>query len=408
VAQTPRRYKVEHAHRIDERNRTIFKRTAQSIVFVISTGSAIAGFTAFGLTWMAIAIASAALILVLSLFANALMIYDLRRRQRGAKHIAFLTPTGAGPFYMAMLIGLVRNASRAQGQNYIVVPSMPTESFEELSIWALFAGLEDRQLDIDGIIFIPDQPDSHFEELVGFHEDRGDIPLVLVDVYFDLAHCDERTRARLPSFVGGDELAGGAAAAAIIVDAIEATAGEAPVVLVVNGGVAPWEQQRAVALRENLRRRWPSIHFIETPPINYERSLAYETTLQAVRAMASPVGDIKLDAIFACNDDMAIGARSAISRLLREKYHFLHRPQIVGYDGIPEIQEYINEGDPYIAGTVDVRIEEQARAAMLLMHKLARTRQRRSEVQLVTPQAVRRSRNMPTGRIAPARSGGVS
>jgi ABC-type sugar transport system substrate-binding protein len=392
VLQSPRDYKVANVRNVDERNRVVFKRVAQSVVFFISTGSAVASFTTFGVTWVTIGIAGTILVLFLSLSANALLIYDSRKRRKGPKQIAFLTPSSGGqPFYATMLVGLAKNAARALGQHYIVVPSMPAESFETLSIWALFAGLEDRQLDIDGIIFIPDQPDRHFEELVGFHEGRGDIPLVLVDVYFDLDHCDERTRGRLPSFVGGDEMAGGAVAASIIIESIEATAGESPVVLIINGGVAPWEQQRAKAVRECLRARWPLVRFIETQAINYERSVAYDTTLRLVKSMADPSREVSLDAVFACNDDMAIGARGAISKSLRERYTFRRRPQIVGYDGIPEICEYIQEGGPYIAGTVDVRIEEQARTAMILMHKLVRTRQRRSEVQLITPEAVRRS-----------------
>ncbi len=398
MTKAPKVYKTANVRQIDERNRLAFKRTGQSIVFVITAGSAAVSLTTFGITWTTIAVVSFSLVLLLSLLANAMLIFDSRKRRKGPKHIAFLTPSSGGQtFYATMLVGLAQNASRALGQNYIIVPSMPAESFETLSIWALFASLEDRQLDIDGIIFIPDQPDHHFEELVGFHEERGDVPLVLVDVYFDLDHCDERTRARLPSFVGGDELTGGRLAAEITIESIEATAGDEPTVLVVNGGIAPWEQQRAKAFRDSLRARWPGVRFIEMPPINYLRSVAYETTLQLVRKLADANREISLDAIFACNDDMAIGARGAISRLLREGYTFRHRPQITGYDGIPEIREYIEEGDPYIAGTVDVRIEEQARAAMLLMQKLVRLRQRRSEVQLITPRAVRRGVAGSTG-----------
>jgi DNA-binding LacI/PurR family transcriptional regulator len=252
--------------------------------------------------------------------------------------------------------------------------------------------LEDRQVDIDGIIFIPDQPDLHFDELVGFHEQRGDVPLVLVDVYFNLQACDKRTRARLPSFVGGDEVAGGRIAAEIIIKAVGTPGSDSPVVLIINGGRAPWEQQRAVALRDRLVSEWHDVTFFETPPINYSRRDAVEFTLLTVREMADSAKQICLHAIFACNDDMAIGARAAINQMMRDGYTFVRPPQIVGYDGISEIREYIRADDPYIAGTVDVRIEEQAKSAMLLMHKLLRSGQRRSEVQLITPTPILRGR----------------
>jgi ABC-type sugar transport system substrate-binding protein len=290
-----------------------------------------------------------------------------------------------------MLTGLVQSASLALGQDYLILPSMPTESFEAVSIWSLFANLEDRQLDIEGIIFIPDDPDHHFDEIVGFHEERGDVPLVLVDVYFDLDRCDERTRARLPSFVGGDEIAGGRMAAEIAIDAVGSPPPSTPVVLVVNGGVAPWEQRRANAFREQVSSAWPGTQFIETPTFNYSRSAAFAHSASTLRSMADATRQIALDVVFACNDDMAIGVRTAINLLTREGYTFRKAPQIVGYDGIPEIREYIDADDPYIAGTVDVRVEAQARAAMLLMHKLLRSGQRRSEVELVTPKSIRRN-----------------
>lgn len=375
----------------NERQRQAVKRAGQGIVFIVTLASTLGSFTAFGVSWVTIAIGSLSLLLLLSLLANALYYVDSRNRRKGPKQIAFLTPSSGGQsFYATMLYSLVRTASLALGQNYVVVPSVPPQSFEAVSIWALFSGLEDRQLDIDGMIFIPDQPDRHFEELVGFHEKRGDIPLVLVDVYFDLANCDSRTKERLPSFVGGDELAGGRLAAELVLEAVKAPDPTTPCVLIINGGSAPWEQQRAVAFREQMKTAWPNVRFIETSPINHSRSIAFEQTMSLVRGESDTNREVSLDAIFACNDDMAIGARAVIARLAREGYTFRAPPQIVGYDGISEIQEYINAGDPYIAGTVDVQIEEQAAAAMLLMHKLIRSGQRRSEVQLITPRPIRR------------------
>lgn len=386
------RYKTLTTRQASERQRTAVKRTGQVVVFVVTMASTLLSFTAFGVAWPTIVVAVLSLLLLLSLLANALYFVDARNRRNRPKQIAFITPSSGGqPFYATMLSALVRSASLALGQNYIVVPSMPAESFEPVSIWALFSSLEDRQLDIDGIIFIPDQPDRHFDELVGFHEKRGDVPLVLVDVYFDTTSCDARTLARLPSFVGGDENAGGRLAAELIVEAVGMPQPDAPVVLIINGGSAPWEQQRAKSFREALRASWPDVTFLETPSINYSRTEAFERALPLVRNRSDAEKRISLDAIFACNDDMAIGARTALSRLRREGYNFVRPPQIIGYDGISEILEYIHTDDPYIAGTVDVRIEAQAKEAMLLMHKLVRTGQRRSEVRLITPQPVRRS-----------------
>jgi len=197
------------------------KRVAQAIVFLISLGSSIISFTAFGFSWTTIVVVVLILALLVSLLANVVFLLNSRMHRRKPRQIAFLTPSSGGqPFYTTMLVGLVRSAALALGQDYIILPAMPTQSFETVSIWSLFASLEDRQVDIDGIIFIPDDPDRHFDELVGFHEKRGDVPLLLVDVYFDLASCDARTRSRLPSFVGGDETVGGRIAGDIVIEAL--------------------------------------------------------------------------------------------------------------------------------------------------------------------------------------------
>jgi DNA-binding LacI/PurR family transcriptional regulator len=142
------------------------------------------------------------------------------------------------------------------------------------------------------------------------------------------------------------------------------------------------------AFYRRLRAALPDAIFIESPFLAYSRHNAFDFIVQTIRRRATNAKSIELDAIFACTDDMAIGARGAINWLIREGYAFAAPPQIVGYDGISEIQEYINADDPYIAGTVDAGIAEQAKAALLLMHRLLRSRQRRSEVQLITPRAI--------------------
>jgi ABC-type sugar transport system substrate-binding protein len=356
------------------------------VVFVISMTSSI---LSFGLTWRTVIITAFVVTLVLSLGANIIFVLESRHQGKVAKQIAFLTPSsGDQPFYDSMLSCLIRNASLALGQNYVVIPSMPTQPFEAVSIWALFSNLEDS-LDIDGIMFIPDDPDGHFDELVRFNEEHSDIPLLLLDVYFDLDQCDERTQKRLPSFVGGDEKAGGELAADIAADAVGRIPAD-PVALIVNGGLAPWERQRAVAFRKRLASLWPGTTFLETPPVNYSRRGAFDAVIDVLRREAGAARLISVDTVFACNDDMAIGTRRAITRLLSDGYQFPEPPQIVGYDGISEIREYLHAGDRYIAGTVDVQISEQAKAAMLLMHKLLRSEERSREVKLIVPVAVRR------------------
>lgn len=300
MARRSGRYDRGRRRNVGKRQLQVVKRVGQGIVFLIGFGSTVISYVSFGFSWTAVAFILFILALLVSLLANVLLLMDVRLNRARPKRIAFLAPSSGGqPFYAAMLTGLVQSASLAQGQDYIILPSMPTRSFESMSIWSLFASLEDRQFDIDGIIFIPDDPDRHFDEIVGFHEETGDVPLLLVDVYFDLAACDARTRARLPSFVGGDESAGGRVAAEIIIDALGALQSP-PVVLVINGGTAAWERQRVHSFRERVRREWSATQFIESPSFNYSRSAAFAYSVELFKSMATAEHMREVDGLLKC------------------------------------------------------------------------------------------------------------
>jgi ABC-type sugar transport system substrate-binding protein len=60
----------------------------------------------------------------------------------------------------------------------------------------------------------------------------------------------------------------------------------------------------------------------------------------------------KIDGLFCCNDNLALGALEAI-----EEYH-QNDIVIMGYDGIEQIREKIRDGKIY--GTIDVKIDDQA------------------------------------------------
>lgn len=394
-----RRYANRSRRQVAGTRVAIVRNTGAFLVAAVGFVSAVLGFKQNGLNYETLTIIALATALGLSLLANGLLY--LRNALEGdkPKQIAFLTPSsGEQPFYTSMLSGLVQSASLAHGQDYVILPSMPGTAFEAVSIWSLFSSLEDRQVDISGIIFIPDKPDDHFEDLVGFHEDRGDIPLVLVDVFFNLDACDDRTKKRLPSFVGGNELLGGRLAAEIMASALGDVAH--PTVLIVNGGFAPWEMQRSRAFRDEIRRRYPGVQFVETPPFNYSREAARRFATEFLPSVATASGVIPLDGVFACNDDMAIGIRSAVVGLSQSPgVGFARTPQIVGYDGIQEMREYMDHGDPYIAGTVDVRIQEQAKAALMMMHQLLRHGRGANSVKLVDPVALYTSARSQSGGV---------
>lgn len=307
--------------------------------------------------------------------------------EKRAKHIVFATPSADDqPFYTKMLMSLVKSAFLRSGSGaskYILIPYIPSENFDSYSLWTQIQGIS-ADTNIDGVIFIPDNPDKleNRSALVRFPE-VAKVPLVLIDVDFDPQIRQEQLGyggvPRLPYFVGGDERAGGNAAAQVLLETFPLRPNN-PRVLVVNGADTPWEKQRAAAFKEALQRSWPDVRFHDTRHINYSRD---EARTEAHKELVGLANDktIPLTAIFSCNDDMAIGCRSVLRQLLFEGYSFetqlidgafvdAYEPKIVGYDGIREMRDYIEAGDRFIAGTVDVNIEMQARGAMALIADL--------------------------------------
>lgn len=380
-----KQYKGRSVREKREKARSLTKRLWKIFAVIGAALSALVALKEFGLGWTIVFFAGAGFLLISSLAMNVSFLIDSFISNKAAKYIAFLTPSsGDQPFYTSMLCGLVRNAALALQQNYIIIPSMPTKSFETVSIWSLFGALEDRQLEIDGIFFIPDRPDDYFDQLVAFHENHGDVPLVLLDVYFDVEKCDERTRRRLPSFVGGDERKGGALASEIMATFLKYRDDEVGNVIIVNGADTGWERQRATSFRASFNSAYPGTNFVESRFINYNRREAFEEVFRLLCTLAKD-DLVDCSGIFACNDDMALGSRAAIVRMKANGYKFANDPAIVGYDGIAEIRDYIEHNDDYIVGSVDVKIDEQAALAIEVMHALIRGGRGEPVVELVNP-----------------------
>ena len=97
---------------------------------------------------------------------------------------------------------------------------------------------------------------------------------------------------------------------------------------------------------------------------------------------------IEISGIFACNDDMAIGARSAVIALKLEGYKFVNGMAIVGYDGVKEAVEYITANDEYLVGTVDVQISEQAKSVISIIQSRHHGSKNQTRIKLIPPIAI--------------------
>lgn len=306
-----------------------------------------------------------------------------RQSEHYTREIAFISPAVEGkPFYSEVLERVVLGAARIRHPHYKVIPLLPTTSFDSLALWSLLQQAGDHA---NGVIFIPDDPDSHREDLLHFVA-RHRVPLVLFDVNLSKSGEDESN----PPFIGGDEERGGRLAAELLAEYLQTKRVYSPEVLILKATSVDWENRRAVSFQEELQKLLPMAKTRAIEGLKYDRAQAKERCLNFFRSSYADL--IEVDAIFACNDDMALGARGAILNAQRLGKSFPPHIKILGYDGIREMKDYIDNHDPLILATVDVQIEQQVTSCLQILQRLMEGRgDRVPKVTLITPLPYRAS-----------------
>jgi ABC-type sugar transport system substrate-binding protein len=72
--------------------------------------------------------------------------------------------------------------------------------------------------------------------------------------------------------------------------------------------------------------------------------------------------------VFACNDEMALGARQAIIDL-EDEYFQEYTPRIIGFDGIRDVTLRIGEKDKFLYGTINIKVHKQVKELIALIKR---------------------------------------
>ena len=293
--------------------------------------------------------------------------------------VALFSPSdGANPFYSHIVRTV---AQKFPGQ---LIPILPKENFDPHHMW-LHA---DRYLKEDrgssGIILIPDEPELHRDTILKLYR-RPNITLVLFDV--DIGRNDDRSE--LPPFVGGDEEFGGFLAAELATEYFKKQGISRPKVLIVRGATTDWELKRSGSFSNFLRAAFPGTDITESPKLHYDRAQSRRYLLDHLTFQSNP--QPQYDLIFACNDDMALGCRTALLELKRQGPLKQIETKIIGYDGMREVQELIRFEDEIILGTIDVQLDSQLELLCnILKHEIVNRGSYQSRY-LVKPRVVKGS-----------------
>jgi ribose transport system permease protein len=174
------------------------------------------------------------------------------------------------------------------------------------------------QQGVDAILLAP----SGSKELVPAirKANEADIPVLLLDTRIDEAAA-AAGGARVLTYIGSDNFEGGAVAGRYLAE----TLGGSGNVAIIEGisGHETADQRRLGFL--NGIEAFPMIQVVASQTANWERALAYNVAENLLQAHP------EIEAIFAANDEMALGALEAVAAARRAGE--IH---VVGFDAIPD------------------------------------------------------------------------
>lgn len=310
------------------------------------------------------------------------------------KTVLFISPSsgGGGDFYQEHFSHLVKSAARVANPqlNIIITLICPSKDFGNVDPELELNMVSNYPGHVAGVFMIPAQPhkEANLNGLIKFKEEFP--ALVLIDVYPVI---DPGQLPKPINFIGGDENTGGALAANLAKRWLaKSNKKDTCRILILKGRSTPWEIQRINAFKNSLdvepdnQENFPKISFEESEDLHYELNRARREIEARINRGQNLTN---FDLIFSANDEMAIGALEIIETMVStQRVAPESMPKLIGYDGIPEMKRLIKMKNPFLLGTVDVDIEEQAELAIRTMVLLLNNEKPQSEVILLQPTLV--------------------
>ena len=181
---------------------------------------------------------------------------------------------------------------------------------------------------------------------------QAGVPVIVVDTRVDPSAASS---LQIASFVGSDNVEGGRVAGRYLVDA---TSGNAKVAVLEGIPGHETADSRLRGFREALQSS-PGMRIVASQPANSERDLGFTVLQNMLQAHQD------IDAVFATNDLMALGAVEAIAAAGRTG-----TVRVVGFDAIDDARKAIAEGR--MAGSVAQSPRDMGRIAIETAAKLMR------------------------------------
>lgn len=325
-------------------------------------------------------------------YVDLLLDREQRRAKTEAKRqqsILFIAPKLEGFYaeYMTALVHAARREANTSGElvitPYVASADNQVDFHPEIELADIVERMPDQPA---GVFLIPSAPKHNKAAILDFCTKHDKIHLVTLDVY----PC-ETEEHEYPHFVGGNEVRGGQLAAMRAIAEIRSllSSSDVPIaeirVLILIGATTSWEEQRPFGFEQELTRAQasgelgptpPQVRVTRSRPLNYELGPASKYLLnwrESLDASGNVLEDpFSYHVIFACNDEMALGAARALRMLSQGRCAVL--PKVIGYDGTSRMKTVLELGHDSIAHTVCVDLNKQATEAVAMMRQLIRKR----------------------------------
>jgi ribose/xylose/arabinose/galactoside ABC-type transport system permease subunit/ABC-type sugar transport system substrate-binding protein len=235
--------------------------------------------------------------------------------------VAFVPKALNSPFWAAMEAAALREAKASDV--HLVSLAADRETDVERQYQIIENLIQQR---VDAILLAP----SGSKELVPAIRKANDagIPVLLIDTRIDEAAA-QSMGAEVLTYIGSDNFEGGAVAGRYLAEALGGS-GNVAIIEGISGHETA--DQRRLGFLDGIAAQ-PGVRVVASQTANWERALAYNVAENLLQAHP------ELDAVFAANDEMALGALEAIAAAGR-----LDRISVIGFDAIPDALENIRSG----------------------------------------------------------------
>jgi len=258
----------------------------------------------------------------------ALLGLSLSACQRGAApaagakpRVALVLKTLNSPFFIDMQKGAVEAAGKAGVDLVVQAAEREVDVDKQMQIIENLV-----QTKVNALVVTP----SGSREVVPAiaKANAAGIPVIILDTRVDPAAAKE-AGVKLATFVGSDNYQGGKLAGEHLA---QATAGKA--VVAVLEGIPGHEtgDSRLRGFKEAIAPH-PGVKIVASQPANWERDLGFNVFQNMLQAHPD------IDAVFACNDMMALGAMEAIAAAGKTG-----KIRVFGFDAVDDARKAIEAG----------------------------------------------------------------